>query len=90
MAAINPAACSCLVRMSLILERERESRKSRFSSPGIPKIYSTPSSSRHWIMRSEAFIVVLGVFYFWFIPEKNNRVRRLGAIRTSVLKERII
>jgi hypothetical protein len=31
----------------IFLERESESRKSRFSSPGTPKMYSQPSSSRH-------------------------------------------
>jgi hypothetical protein len=35
--------------------RESESRKSRFSSPGTPKMYSQPSSSRHWMNRSDAF-----------------------------------
>jgi hypothetical protein len=38
-AAIKPAACSCRVTTSLIGEFRRESRRSRFSSPGIPNIY---------------------------------------------------
>src|SRR5436853_2455033 len=57
---MKPAPCSWRVRISLIVvERERLSRKSRFSSPGTPKIYSTPSSSRHWMNRSEALVIRL-------------------------------
>ena len=44
--AIKPAACSCRVRISLIFEFFSEFSRSRFSSPGMPKIYSTPSASR--------------------------------------------
>src|SRR6185369_11607416 len=55
---MNPAPCSWRVRISLIFDDlERLSRRSRFSSPGTPKIYSTPSSSRHCINKSEAFII---------------------------------
>src|SRR5580698_1154228 len=55
---MKPAPCSCRVRISLILvERDRLSRKSRFSSPGTPKTYSTPSSSRHWMNRSDALVI---------------------------------
>src|SRR3546814_143530 len=56
---MKPAPCSCRVRISLIdFERDRLSRKSRFSSPGTPKIYSTPSSSRHSMNRSDAFFML--------------------------------
>jgi hypothetical protein len=55
-AAMNPAACSCRVRISLIFDRESESSMSRFSSPGIPKMYSTPSFSSALMNRSDAFI----------------------------------
>src|SRR5579859_6575836 len=55
---MKPAPCSCRVRISLILvERDRLSRKSRFSSPGTPNTYSTPSSSRQAIKRSEALVI---------------------------------
>src|SRR6185437_3043294 len=54
------AACSWRVRISLIFfERDRLSRKSRFSSPGTPKMYSTPSSSRHATNRSDALVIAL-------------------------------
>ena len=33
----------------------RDIIKSAFSSPGTPKIYSIPSSSRHWTNKSDAF-----------------------------------
>src|SRR5919112_1548748 len=53
---MKPAPCSCRVRTSLILsDRDSESRKSRFSSPGTPKMYSQPSASRHSMNRSDAF-----------------------------------
>src|SRR5215469_15524208 len=61
---MKPAPCSWRVRISLILaERDRLSRKARFSSPGTPKTYSTPSSSRHWMKRSDALVmeVLVGV-----------------------------
>src|SRR5206468_877042 len=38
------------------VEPSSESRMSRISSPGRPKTYRTPSFSRHWTMRSEAFM----------------------------------
>src|SRR3546814_9495896 len=55
---MKPAPCSWRVRIILIdFDRDRLSRKSRFSSPGTPKIYSTPSSSRHSMNRSDAFFM---------------------------------
>ena len=57
-AAINPAPCSCLVNINLILlDLLRLSRKSRFSSPGMPKTYSQPSASKHSINKSDAFVI---------------------------------
>ena len=35
---MNAAACSCRVRTSLMREVRSDSRKSRFSSPGTPKM----------------------------------------------------
>jgi hypothetical protein len=57
-AAINPAPCSCLVMINCILEFLRELRRSRFSSPGIPKMYLTPSFSRALTTRSEVFTII--------------------------------
>ena len=54
--AIKPAPCSWRVNMSLIVDVRSDSNKSRFSSPGIPKIYSTPSASRALTNKSDAFI----------------------------------
>src|SRR6266567_4350047 len=44
-AAMKAAPCSWRVRISLIDELRRLSTTSRFSSPGTPKIRSTPSFS---------------------------------------------
>ena len=51
---MNPAACSCRVKINRISEFERASSRSRFSSPGIPKTYSTPSASKALMNRSDA------------------------------------
>jgi len=53
---MKPAPCSWRVITNSIGERESESRKSKFSSPGIPKTYSTPSASRAFTSKSDAFI----------------------------------
>src|SRR5882757_3317425 len=50
---MNAAACSWRVRTSWIDDLRIDSTISRFSSPGIPKIRSTPSFSRAAISRSE-------------------------------------
>jgi hypothetical protein len=44
------AACSCLTKINLIVffESARETIRSAFSSPGKPKMYSTPDC-RHFI-----------------------------------------
>ena len=54
--AINAAACSCLHKINSILLFLSEIIKSAFSSPGIPKILVTPSASRHFTNKSDAFI----------------------------------
>jgi hypothetical protein len=55
-AAMKEAGCSWRVTMSLILDRRSDSTTSRFSSPGTPKIRSTPSFSKAATSRSEPFI----------------------------------
>src|SRR5260221_647855 len=55
-AAMKAAACSCRVTISLIRERRNDSTTSRVSSPGTPKICSTPSFSRAATSRSEPFM----------------------------------
>src|SRR6516162_3378866 len=54
-AAMKAAACSCRVRTSSIFELRSDSTTSRFSSPGTPKIRSTPSFSNAATNRSEPF-----------------------------------
>ena len=47
-----------LVKINLILlDLLRLSRKSRFSSPGMPNTYSQPSASKHSINESDAFVI---------------------------------
>ena len=62
---MKPAACSCRVNTSRIDERDRESSRSRFSSPGIPKTYSTPSASRQATNRSETLVVGVLMLRTW-------------------------
>src|SRR6056297_958540 len=52
---MKPAACSCRVRINRIDEVRRDSSRSRFSSPGTPKMYVTPSASSARTNRSDAF-----------------------------------
>ena len=52
-AAIKPAACSCLVTTRRMADVRRDSSRSRFSSPGTPNTYGTPSFSRARTKRSE-------------------------------------
>ena len=54
--AIKAAPCSCLTVINLIVEFWSAFMTSRFSSPGIPKIYLTPSFSRHFTNTSAVFI----------------------------------
>src|SRR5580692_8373749 len=54
---MNPATCSCRVTTSLMLEVRSASRKSKFSSPGTPKMYSTPSFSSARTIKSAPFTV---------------------------------
>ena len=58
--AIKAAACSCLHKInSIFLLCFKEIIKSAFSSPGTPNIRVTPSSSRHFTNKSDAFISFL-------------------------------
>src|SRR3979411_2376357 len=52
---MKAAPCSCRVRTSLIEELRRLSTTSRFSSPGTPKMRSTPSFSSAATNKSEPF-----------------------------------
>src|SRR3954471_3324339 len=58
-AAMKAAACSCRVRMSLMFDFRSDSTTSRFSSPGMPKIRSTPSFSSAAISKSDPLVIVL-------------------------------
>src|SRR5882757_1918432 len=58
---MKPAACSCRVSTSLIFERRSDSRTSRFSSPGMAKMHSTPSFSRAATRRSEPLVTLTGL-----------------------------
>src|SRR3954454_794892 len=52
---MKAAPCSCRVRISLIEELRKLSTTSRFSSPGTPKMRSTPSFSSAATNKSEPF-----------------------------------
>src|SRR5260370_20955133 len=56
-AAMNAAACSCRVRTSSIFDVRKDSTKSRFSSPGMPKTRPTSSFSRAATKRSDPFAI---------------------------------
>ena len=53
---MNPAPCSWRVIIKRMLEFVNEFSKSRFSSPGTPKMYWTPSFSNAFTNKSDAFI----------------------------------
>src|SRR5215831_12899236 len=53
---MKAAPCSCRVVMNLMGLSINASMISTFSSPGTPKIYSTPSFSRHFTNSSAAFM----------------------------------
>src|SRR5690606_34345249 len=55
-ASMIPAACSCRVSTSSIEEVRSDSIRSRFSSPGMPNTYSTPSASSAATKRSDALV----------------------------------
>src|SRR3989304_7920085 len=59
---MNAAPCSCLVVINFIPEDIMESTSSSVSSPGMPKIYLTPSVSRHFANKSDERISGL---HFW-------------------------
>jgi hypothetical protein len=54
---MKAAACSCRVRISLIFDVRSDSTTSRFSSPGTPKMRSTPSFSSALTRRSDPFSI---------------------------------
>src|SRR3954469_16319125 len=67
---MKAAACSCRVRTSWIEDFRKDSTTSRFSSPGTPKIRSTPSFSSAATNRSEPLgIVTSGDFSSGTIPD---------------------
>src|SRR5215208_3782268 len=55
---MKPAACSWRVSTSSMRELRRDSTTSRFSSPGMPKMRSTPSFSSAATRRSEPLVVM--------------------------------
>jgi len=55
-AAMKPAACSWRVATRRIFDFRRDSTKSRFSSPGMPKMKRIPSFSRHFTRMSVFFM----------------------------------
>src|SRR5271156_6408063 len=61
-AAMNAAACSCRVSTSSIPEGRNDSTTSRFSSPGTPKMRSTPSFSSAATRRSDP--LGIGIFLY--------------------------
>src|SRR4051812_34756624 len=69
---MKAAPCSCLVRISLIEELRRLSTTSRFSSPGTPKIRSTPSFSSAATNKSEPF----GISISWSFSPRQYQGRR--------------
>src|SRR6516164_5669490 len=56
---MKAAPCSWRVRINLIFELRKLSTTSRFSSPGTPKIRSTPSFSNAATSRSEPLGIVI-------------------------------
>src|SRR5450432_2545700 len=62
---MKAAPCSCRVKISLIEDFRKLSTTSRFSSPGTPKMRSTPSFSSAATRRSDPLgISVLPIFSF--------------------------
>src|SRR3954471_24819126 len=58
---MKPAACSWRVITSSIFEERSDSTTSRFSSPGMPKMRSTPSFSSAATRTSEPLVMALGL-----------------------------
>src|SRR5215213_8069922 len=58
---MNAAACSCRVRTSSIDDFRMDSTTSRFSSPGMPKMRSTPSFSSAATRRSDPLLMASGL-----------------------------
>src|SRR5215217_2921287 len=62
-AAMKAAAYSCWVRTSSIEEVRSDSTVSRFSSPGTPKMRSTPSLSSAATRRSEPLVISVSLHF---------------------------
>src|SRR5215213_4003669 len=62
-AAMKAAACSCRVRTSAMDEVRKDSTTSRFSSPGAPKMRSTPSLSSAATRRSEPLVISVSLHF---------------------------
>src|SRR3954471_3410505 len=77
---MKAAPCSWRVRISLIDELRRLSTTSRFSSPGTPKIRSTPSFSSAATNRSDPFGISASLLF-----EFNAHPMPLQAWTASVL-----
>ena len=71
-AAMKAAACSWRVSTSSIDDVRMDSTTSRFSSPGMPKMRSTPSFSRAATSRSEP--------RSWIRSFRRNSDGELGAV----------
>src|SRR6476660_3124234 len=79
-AAMKAAPCSCRVRISLIDELRRLSTTSRFSSPGTPKIRSTPSFSSAATNKSDPLAIGPSLPF-----EFNSLLTPFHAWRTSIV-----
>src|SRR5512137_1983605 len=86
---MKAAACSWRVTTTLIADLRRDSRMSRVSSPGKPKIYSTPSSSSWRAKRSDAFIgghlSVAFQWQGWIAENHKDRDQRGVTSETSLI-----
>src|SRR5919199_1938080 len=60
---MKEAACSWRTRTYLISEASRVSTRCMFSSPGMPKTYSTPSFSRQRTINSAAVCLVASLIF---------------------------
>src|SRR6516225_756460 len=88
---MKAAACSCRVTISSILEPCNDSTTSRFSSPGTPKIRSTPSFSRALTRRSEPFIfgVLIGLIDTTSQPNMEYRNVEMAQLPPRIVFEKM-
>src|SRR3954464_10507011 len=85
---MKAAPCSCRVRISSIEELRRLSTTSRFSSPGTPKMRSTPSFSSAATNKSEPF----GIPISWSFSPRQYQGRRAWpwvSVQRNLAKDRI-